>query len=347
MREPAAEHRSQARGCETPLVIAKLFNVIFYGGYGIFYFYCGLLLRWRGVPSSLIGVVLAVRPVVGTLVTPLWTALADASGRHQSLHMCSLVVGSVSRLLYVAVPATAAPLLAAAVVSEVLTCSMTPLGDTAIVEGLKRLGRPSEDYARQRLWGAVGAGWIFVPACGALLRGRSHAASWAIALGMHIGPCVLSACMAPWLWRIGGSRERPPAPGRTAAAEAAAAAEVVPAPAAAAAAERGWAAAVGRLRSVRPSWRGAVRCVLFFWCGCFHAATEGFLFLYLDELGASTLLEGVSILCTCLSEVAVMAVAQRVLSRLGLDGCLALIFAWCRAAARTPPDQPPDQRWRA
>ena len=41
MCEPAAEHRSQARGCDTPLVIAKLFNVIFYGGYGIFYFYCG------------------------------------------------------------------------------------------------------------------------------------------------------------------------------------------------------------------------------------------------------------------------------------------------------------------
>ena len=254
---------------DAPTLVAKLFNVVFYGGYAMWYFYCGLLLRWRGVPSSLIGVVLAVRPVVGTTVTPLWTALADVSGRHQALHVGSLVVGGASRLLYLAVPATATPLLAAAVASEVLTCHMTPLSDTAVVTGLKRLGRPQTEYAQQRLWGAVGAGWIFMPLAGVLLQGRSHATAWHIALALHIGLLWLSACLAPRLWGIGG-RSRARADSGTEAAAAAEAAE--------ASAPRGghW---LNAARQVRPSLRGCARCVLFFWCGCFHAATEGFLFL--------------------------------------------------------------------
>ena len=188
---------------------------------------------------------------------------------------------------------------------------MTPLGDTAVVVGLKRLGRSQEDYAQQRLWGAVGAGWIFVPLAGALLQGRSHDASWLIALALHISLLLLSASMASCLWSI-GRRSKARVGGDAAA------------PAMATAKPRGrWRDAV---REVRPSLRGGVRCVLFFWCGCFHAATEGYLFLYLDALGASTMLDGLAILFTCLSEVAVMAVAGRLIARLGLDGCLGLIF---------------------
>ena len=298
--------------CDRATAVVKLFNVVFYGGYACWYFYSPLLLRWRGVPSGLIGAVLAVRPVVGAAITPLWTALADASGWHQTLHVTSLVIGGLSRVLYRAAPTSAAPLLAAAVASEVLTCHMTPLGDTAVVVGLKRLGRPQDEYSQQLLWGAVGAGWIFMPLAGALLRGRSHDTSWLIALALHIGMMLISASMASCLWNI-GRRSKARVGGEAAA------------PAAAAAEPRGrWR---GALREVRPSLHGCARCVLFFWCGFFHAATEGYLFLYLDALGASTMLDGLAILFTCLSEVAVMAVAGRLISRLGLDGCLVLIFA--------------------
>ena len=38
------------------------------------------------------------------------------------------------------------------------------------------------------------------------------------------------------------------------------------------------------------------------------------------------MLDGLAILFTCLSEVAIMACAGRLISRLGLDGCVSLIF---------------------
>ena len=62
---------SSMKICDRATAVVKPFNVAFYGGYAVWYFYCPLLLRWRGVPSGLIGVVLAVRPVVGAAVTPL------------------------------------------------------------------------------------------------------------------------------------------------------------------------------------------------------------------------------------------------------------------------------------
>ena len=362
---PAAAPSDAVTGrCDRPMAIAKVFNCIYYGGYSIFYFYSPLLLRWRGVPANLIGVLLAVRTVVGMLVTPLWTALADALGRHQLFHQLFLVLGSTSRLLYLVTPAAPAPLVAAAVLSEVLTCGMTPLGDTAIVKALKRLDRPTEHYARQRLWGAIGAGWIFMPLAGALLDGRTHTESWAIVLELHISLLVLSACMVSRLWRIGESQGGAedalgpqPSPPRAPSSDTDAVSrqpDDKPQPAGERR-SRG-ASIVTLLRSVRPTWRGFARCVLFFWCGCFHAATvrederglarpcqraqkqhpqrarlrcalqEGFLFLYLDSLGASALLEGVAILFTCLSEVLIMAVAQSLIVRLTIDGCLVLIF---------------------
>ena len=103
-------------------------------------------------------VLLAMRPIVSTAITPLWTSTADAYRMHLPIHVFGLVVGSSSRVLFCVVPAKPLTLVAAAVLSEALICHVIPLADTAVFIGLGRLQRPREEYAFQRLWGAGAAG---------------------------------------------------------------------------------------------------------------------------------------------------------------------------------------------
>ena len=300
---------------DRPTLPFKLFNLAMYGGYSVFYFYCPLLLSRRGVPATLIGSVLALKPIVGTLVTPAWTAAADALSAHRCLHSVVLVIGSSSRLLYLVAPIDPAPLLLlAAALSEALTCSIIPLSDAATFMGLERLGRSRDDYAQQRLWGAISAGWIFLPLAGALMSACPRDAAWSLVLGFHIGLLSLSAIVP--IWSV-GLRASQPTP--------------TPAAAGGGRASRPTARAAFALlihtTLLRSSWRGRVRCVIFLCCGAFHAVTEGYIFLYLDTLHGSELLDGLAITFTCLSEVLVMAISERIVRRLGgLDGCLLLVL---------------------
>ena len=127
---------------DAPMRPAKLFNFLFHGGFGVFYFYQPLLLTRRGLSASLMGAVIGLRPVIGTLVTPLWSAAADAYGAHRALLLVGLVAGSSSRILFAVVPTDPSWMLTTAVLTESLLCHVVPLGDAAVFVKLERLGRP-------------------------------------------------------------------------------------------------------------------------------------------------------------------------------------------------------------
>lgn len=289
---------------DAPTRPAKLFNFLFHGGHGVFYFYQPLLLTRRGLSASLVGAVLGMRPAIGTLVTPLWSAAADKFDAHRVLLLTGLVIGSSSRILFCIVPTDPIWMLMTAILSESLLCHVVPLGDAAVFIKLARLGRPREEYSLQRLWGAVAAAF-FLPVAGALLTANSHGAAWSIVLGLTVGTLWLNACVVPALFITTGGV--PEAPSSTAPADPAAK----------------WRA----LRHLRISPRGVARTCLLFSCGAFHAVTEGFLFVYLEALGAPEILCGLAITVTCSSETAVMAVSGRLMRRYGVDACLAFVLA--------------------
>lgn len=305
----SCEDRSMTPRClasvmDAPTRPAKLFNFLFHGGYGVFYFYQPLLLKRRGVPASLLGVVLGVRPLVSTLATPLWSAAADKFDAHRTLLLIGLTFGSCSRILFCIVPTDPIWMLTAAIVSESLICHVVPLGDAAVFVKLARLGRPRQDYALQRLWGAIAAAF-FLPVAGALLTVNSRGAAWSIVLGLSIGTLWLNGCVVPALFTVKGSGMQ--SPSSMAATDP----------------NAKWRA----LCRMRISPRGLVRTCLLFACGAFHAVTEGFLFAYLDDLGAPELLAGLAITVTCTSETAVMALSGWLLRRHGVDVCLACVVA--------------------
>jgi hypothetical protein len=314
---------------DPPTRVAKAFNVLLYGGYSVFYMFQPLLLARRATPSALIGITLAIRPIVGTAVTPLWSAAADAYRLHLPLHISGLTIGAFSRIIFCLVPVDPLPLIAAAILSEALICHVIPLADAAIFIGLELLGRPREEYSLQRLWGAAAAG-TFLPLAGALMTASPEEAAWPVVLALTIGPLTLSACMAPRLWRI-GKRDAPSLASHPSlqrgAAHSASCSLASPAerqPSSVEATPRRQARM--RVRALHASTGGVLRCALFFCCGAFHALTEGFLFLYLSSIHGSELLDGVAITVTCASEVLVMAVAGRLLARYGVDACLALVL---------------------
>ena len=267
-KAPSGKHQCVEAMLDVPTRSAKAFNFLLHGGLGSFYFFQPLLLARRGVPKSLIGAVLGLRPIIGTLVTPLWSAGADAFGVHCTLHVIGLVFGSCSRVLFRFVPIEPIPLLAAAIVSEALICAVVPLGDAAVFLGLERLGRPREQYAFQRLWGAVAAG-IFLPFTGALLTASPRDAAWTIVLGLTVCTLCLNACVVPTLWQM-GKGDLPT--GDTATADSAAQMGLLRRPAR---------SRLHALLKLQVSPASVARCGLFFTCGAFHAVTEGFLFLYL------------------------------------------------------------------
>ena len=59
---------------------------------------------------------------------------------------------------------------------------------------------------------------------------------------------------------------------------------------------------------------------------CSAAVTDTFLFLWLDELGASRLLMGLALCFTCLSEVLVFRYEDRIKRALSTEWCVALIL---------------------
>ena len=292
---------------DAPMRPAKVFNFLFHGGFGPFYFYQGVLLTRRGLPSSLIGAVLGVRPVVSIVVPAAWTAAADHFGWHRSLLIFGLIVGSSSRILYGIAPTDATSMMAMAIISESLICHVVPLADAAVFLGLSRLDRPLEDFAQQRLWGAIGAG-LLLPITGMLLTASPHAAAWTIVLGVHMGTLWLNAWVVPTLCSIGkdiqATTSTTPRDKSTTTSKCCA-----------------------LFREMRVSPRGAARTLLLFCCGAFHAVTEGFLFIYLEALGAPELLCGLAITFTCTSETAVMNYSPLLMKRLGVDMCLVLVLA--------------------
>lgn len=74
--------------------------------------------------------------------------------------------------------------------------------------------------------------------------------------------------------------------------------------------------------------RGApVRLFLFVLAGAAMGTIDGFLFIDLQGLGGSTLVDGLALTVTCLSEAVVFWHAGAIQRALGVDGCIHVVLA--------------------
>jgi PPP family 3-phenylpropionic acid transporter len=124
------------------------------GGLGMFFPFFALFLRENlGLSGSQVGLVLAVNPLVGILVQPLWGQLGDLTGqRSRVLTLVSLAAAGGYLALSLADGFTSALLLTA-----LLACFATPLVPTlvAVTLAVARAGGPHA-FGLMRVWGTIG-----------------------------------------------------------------------------------------------------------------------------------------------------------------------------------------------
>jgi MFS transporter, PPP family, 3-phenylpropionic acid transporter len=109
-----------------PVVRVALTWFFFLAGLGVFFPYGSWYLsRTLGLSGGLVGLVLAVPPLVGLIAQPAWGHLADRTGRRTRV-LWIIGLGASASYLLVALPSHTAPLLAAMALFAVFTSSIVP-----------------------------------------------------------------------------------------------------------------------------------------------------------------------------------------------------------------------------
>lgn len=144
---------------------AKAFYFFFYGAAAMLLPYLALYYQDMGLNGRQIGVLTGIVPLVMTVSSAAWGALADATQRHR-LVLFVAVAGSWTAVLALWRAASYPQLLLAVVGYALFIGTVTPLVDNAVMERLPAAGA----YGRVRVWGSYG--WSLTAVVAGILIGR-------------------------------------------------------------------------------------------------------------------------------------------------------------------------------
>jgi PPP family 3-phenylpropionic acid transporter len=107
-----------------------------------------------GFTGAQIGLLTGLAPLITFLSAPLWTGLADATGRHRLIMSLAILVGVIALFVFPSLHAFL-PVFALVVLLNVFVAPITPLADSA---AMFMLAAEKEMYGRIRLGGTIGFG---------------------------------------------------------------------------------------------------------------------------------------------------------------------------------------------
>jgi MFS transporter, PPP family, 3-phenylpropionic acid transporter len=220
-----------------------------------------------GFTGAEIGLLAGLSPIVTLVCAPLWTGLADATRRHR-LILSLAVLGTTGALSMFPFLNAFMPVLALGALLSAFSAPVTPLADTAT---MRLLGENRQMYGRLRLGGTVGYALAAAIAGVLVQRYGLPAAFWGGA-----GLYALTLLSNQNLW--------------------------VPAPVA----KAGPVSVGGGSRALMTNPRWLLFLVGGFSGGVMLAATNSYLFSYLQELGASEGTMGLALTLGTLVEVPVL-----------------------------------------
>lgn len=271
--------------------------------------------RWN-LKHWQIGLIGASRATCGSLLNPIWGALADATGRHNAIHFFTLAwqafwYANLSSLAPRTWPWTYAYVL----MIEACACCTGALADSAVGLMCRRFNlennRTDANYGRQRLWGAIAWGCVCAPSVGlamALGGERTRQILPFASFGVLFGS---GAVMSLWL-------EHDPVPGSNAPTKSAEALRDV------ASDDDESAPMHARLWRVVSKPVNAIRFGLFTFMGASMYITDVYLNLWLQDNGGKTDLMGIALAVTAVTEISVFYYQAQIKQRFGIDWILLL-----------------------
>ena len=318
-----------------PLLPAKVWCFFSAGSQACYYAWLPVVYANMGLQPSQIGVLQGVAPLVSAAAMPAWTALADAWSAHREVLCATALISTILHCFLPVCPPRLAILVPLVLASEGIFSPAVPLADAAIGLTLHRAKRPFADYGKQRLWGAVGWGFVFAPATGALLDWTTGPVRRAAPYVGHVFCTIFSVLAALRLQQPGdgadaihGDRDGDDAVQLVDAHRAA--------PLGADTQPTGIRDVIARLWACLRSTPGALlHCALFLCIGAAGGIMDTFLFVELRAMGGGGVLMGLALTVTCISEVGVFYRAGDIMDRLGNRGCFLLILFcfWTRLLA--------------
>lgn len=247
-----------------------------------------LYYQYLGFSGAQIGLLAGITPLIAMVGAPLWTNLADRTGRHRlilglttaGVIAVALIVPTLNALLPVALMIALYAFLGSPIVSLSDSATMSMLGDER------------SQYGRVRLGGTFG--WAMAAPLAGLLVERN---------GLQMAFWGYAAFMA--LALVVGQRltfDSPSAAGAPGAAR-------------------------GGIQTLLRNRRWVLFLAMAFMCGVGFASVNTYLFPYMQELNASASVMGLALTLATLSELPVLFYADRLLKHFGSFGLLTLGMA--------------------
>jgi predicted MFS family arabinose efflux permease len=134
----------------------NILMLLFYSTLGAAMPFIPLYYRHIGIPNDKVGLLGAITPAITFIVSPLWGALADSTGRHKQIMLLTFVGSVLARsglaltngktnIIYIFMIVS---------VSAILNAPVKPLMDSAVMSMLE----DKSDYGRSRVFGQIGFG---------------------------------------------------------------------------------------------------------------------------------------------------------------------------------------------
>lgn len=281
-REPASEKESDAFVTEvelTPLILVKAYYFASFAFYATYFRYLTLYFESDGLSASEIGILWSVYRVVGTVTTPFWAGLADRTKRARDMVQISLACSWVPFMLLL-LPCTSANRFAlrAAALWGFGFCS-GPQSALRDALAIAACGNDPDRWGKARVYGAIGWGIMHL-----LLGPLVDRFGFIVLFSSHI----VLALFLFFVTRVGV----PESCGK-----------------------------VKKEVTVQEVSNIFLQNRLFFLnmiaIGAGFSMVEGMLFLLLQQMHASTLLCGLSVVVTVLFELPIFHYANKFLEKLG------------------------------
>lgn len=241
-----------------------------------------------GFTGAQIGLLAGMSPLIAMVGAPLWTNLADRTGRHR-LILNMAIAGVIAAVLIISTLNALLPVVLMIALYSLLGSPIVSFSDSATMH---MLGDERDKYGRVRMGGTFG--WAMAaPLVGLLVENRGLQ----LAFFTYAGFMALALLVSQRL--TFASRSPADAAG----------------------------AAQGGMSTLLRNRRWILFMAMAFFCGVGFASVNTYLFPYMQQLGASAGIMGLALTLATLSELPVLFFADRLLRRFGSFGLLSLGMA--------------------